>query len=168
MGGSECSRRPVAAKMALAIAGASAASGVSPMPAEGRSGRSTTFETVLQLEQYAWLAALARAIGPRCGDVGLYRAAGTDVLKVVFDQAQAHSADGTRSTIVSQPGRPIGYPSMTDYAQAGDYEGVLTYGSGVRRPVIEAGWIRIQNACFAEASHGRRPRRLRRRISWSS
>lgn len=38
--------------------------------------------------------------------------AGTDVLKVVFDQAQAHSADGTRSTIVSQPGRPIGYPSM--------------------------------------------------------
>jgi hypothetical protein len=44
--------------------------------------------------------------------------AGTDVLKVVFDQAQAHSADGTRSTIVSQPGRPIGYPSMTDFANA--------------------------------------------------
>src|SRR6185295_11274782 len=56
--------------------------------------------------------------------------AGTDVLKVVFDQAQAHSADGTRSTIVSQPGRPIGYPSMTDFAKASDYEGVLTYGIG--------------------------------------
>jgi hypothetical protein len=46
--------------------------------------------------------------------------ASTDVLKVVFTQTRAHSADGTRSTIVSQPGRPIGYPSMTDFAQAGD------------------------------------------------
>jgi hypothetical protein len=62
--------------------------------------------------------------------------AGTDVLKVVFDQAQAHSADGTRSTIVSQPGRPIGCPSMTDYARAGDYEGVLTYGIGYTRAVL--------------------------------
>lgn len=61
--------------------------------------------------------------------------AGTDVLKVVFDQAQAHSTDGTRSTIVSQPDRPIGYPSMTDFAQAGDYEGVLTYGIGATRAV---------------------------------
>ena len=61
--------------------------------------------------------------------------AGTDVLKVVFTQAGAHSADGTRSTIVSQPGRPIGYQSMTDYAQAGDYEGVLTYGIGYTRAV---------------------------------
>ena len=38
--GSEYSRRPVAAKMALAIAGASAVCGVPPTPAEGRSGRS--------------------------------------------------------------------------------------------------------------------------------
>jgi len=60
----------------------------------------------------------------------------TDVLKVVFDQAQAHSADGARSTIVSQPGRPIGYPSMTDYARAGDYEGVLIYGIGYTRAVL--------------------------------
>jgi hypothetical protein len=61
--------------------------------------------------------------------------AGSDVLKIVFTQAQAHTADGTRSTIVSQPGRPIGYPFMTDFAQAGDFEGVLTYGIGVTRPV---------------------------------
>jgi hypothetical protein len=47
----------------------------------------------------------------------------------VFTQAGTHSADGTRSTIVSQPGRPIGY------AQAGDYEGVLTYGIGYTRAV---------------------------------
>jgi len=63
---------------------------------------------------------------------------GTAVMKVVFDQAQAHSADGTRSTIVSQPGRPIGYPGMTDFAQAGDYEGVLTYGIGYTRAVRPA------------------------------
>jgi hypothetical protein len=64
--------------------------------------------------------------------------AGTDVLKVVFGQARAHSADGTRSTIVSQPGRPIGYQTMTDYAQAGDYEGVLTYGIGYTRAVLHS------------------------------
>jgi hypothetical protein len=64
--------------------------------------------------------------------------AGTDVLRIVFDQAAAHSADGTRSTIVSQPGRPIGHRSMTDYAQAGDYEGVLTYGIGTTRAVLDS------------------------------
>jgi hypothetical protein len=62
--------------------------------------------------------------------------AGTDVLKIVFDQARAHSAEGTRSTIVSQPGRPLGYPAMTDFAQAGDFEGVLTYGIGYTRAVL--------------------------------
>jgi hypothetical protein len=64
--------------------------------------------------------------------------AGTDVLKIVFDQAQAHSADGTRSTIISQPGRPLGYPAMTDYAQAGDFEGVLTYGIGTTRAILHS------------------------------
>jgi hypothetical protein len=63
---------------------------------------------------------------------------GTDVLKIVFTKAQAHTADGTRSTIASQPGRPIGYPFMTDFAQAGDFEGVLTYGIGVTRPVLSS------------------------------
>lgn len=64
--------------------------------------------------------------------------AGTDVLKIVFDKAQAHSADGTRSTIASQPGRPLGYPAMTDYAQAGDFEGVLTYGIGTTRAILHS------------------------------
>ena len=64
--------------------------------------------------------------------------AGTDVLKIVFGQARAHSADGTRSTIVSQPGRPIGYPAMTDFAQAGDFEGVLTYGVSTTRAVLRS------------------------------
>ncbi len=30
----------------------------------------------------------------------------------------------------------IGYPSMTDFARAGDYEGVLTYGIGYTRAVL--------------------------------
>jgi len=63
----------------------------------------------------------------------------------VFTQAQAHAADGTRSTIISQPGRPTGYRIMTDFAQAGDFEGVLTYGIGApARPCI-----RIRNLLSA-------------------
>ncbi len=80
--------------------------------------------------RFAWASQLT---GDASGKV--IPLAGTDVLRIVFDQAQAHSADGTRSTIVSQPGRPIGYPSMTDYAQASDFEGVLTYGIGYTRAV---------------------------------
>jgi hypothetical protein len=64
--------------------------------------------------------------------------AGSDVLKIVFTQARAHTADGTRSTIISQPGRYIGYECMTDFAQAGDFEGVLTYGIGITRPVLQS------------------------------
>jgi len=64
--------------------------------------------------------------------------AGADVLKIVFDQARAHSADGARSTIVSQPARHIGYGCMTDFAQAGDYEGVLSYGIGVTRHILHS------------------------------
>ena len=60
---------------------------------------------------------------------------GSDVLKIVFTQAQAHVADGTRSTIISQPARDIGYPRITDFAQAGDFEGTLSYGIGITRPV---------------------------------
>ena len=60
---------------------------------------------------------------------------GQDVLEIVFTQAQAHTADGTHSSIVSQPAPRIGYPRMADYAQAGDFEGVLTYGIGITRPV---------------------------------
>ena len=63
---------------------------------------------------------------------------GQDVLKIVFTQAQAHTTDGTRSTIISQPDRYIGYQRMTDFAQAGDFEGVLTYGIGITRPVLHS------------------------------
>ena len=36
---------------------------------------------------------------------------------------------------MSQPARHIGYECMTDFAQAGDYEGVLSYGIGVTRHI---------------------------------
>lgn len=57
------------------------------------------------------------------------------ILKVVFHGAQAHTADGTASTITRAPGPAIGYPALTSYAPAGDFEGVVSYGIGVGRPV---------------------------------
>jgi hypothetical protein len=60
--------------------------------------------------------------------------AGRGVLVVRFEVAQAHSADGTRSTIGSKPPVDIGYRRMVSYAQAGDFEGVLTYGIGIAWP----------------------------------
>lgn len=62
----------------------------------------------------------------------------SDVLKVVFSQAQAHTASGSGSTILAQPARHTGCPRMTDYAQAGDFEGILTYGIGITRPVLHS------------------------------
>ena len=56
------------------------------------------------------------------------------ILKVVFRDAQAHKADGTASTITSAPAPTIGYPALTSYAPAGDFEGVLSYGFGVGQP----------------------------------
>jgi hypothetical protein len=60
--------------------------------------------------------------------------AGRGVLVVRFEVAQAHSADGTRSTVTSKPSANIGYRRIVSYAQAGDYEGVLTYGIGITWP----------------------------------
>ncbi len=56
------------------------------------------------------------------------------VLKVVFRGAQAHTEDGTASTITREPGPALGYPALTSYAPAGDFEGVVSYGIGVGRP----------------------------------
>jgi len=56
------------------------------------------------------------------------------VLVVRFDVAQAHSADGSRSTVASKPPASIGFRRMVSYAQAGDHEGVLTYGIGITWP----------------------------------
>ena len=63
---------------------------------------------------------------------------GQGVLKIVFTGAQAHTADGTNSSIISQPSSAIGFQRMTDYAQAGDFEGVLSYGIGITWPVAHS------------------------------
>ncbi len=60
---------------------------------------------------------------------------GLGVLEIVFTRAQAHTADGTRSSVISQPAPRIGYQRMADYAQGGDFEGVLTYGIGITWPI---------------------------------
>ncbi|MEU7872104.1 hypothetical protein [Dactylosporangium sp. NPDC049140] len=60
---------------------------------------------------------------------------GNGVLRVMFRQAQAHNAGGTDSSILTKPSRPLHLTRMTDYAPAGDFEGVVTYGIGVGWPV---------------------------------
>jgi hypothetical protein len=55
------------------------------------------------------------------------------ILKVAFRGAQAHTADGTASTVTSAPAPGVGYRALTSFAQAGDFEGVLSYGLGVGR-----------------------------------
>jgi hypothetical protein len=63
---------------------------------------------------------------------------GQGVLKIVFTGAQAHAADGTKSSIISQPSSSIGFQRMTDYTQAGDFEGVLSYGIGISWPAAHS------------------------------
>ncbi|NES14969.1 MULTISPECIES: hypothetical protein [Micromonospora] len=55
---------------------------------------------------------------------------GNTFLTIRFDPAQAHDSTG-RST-VSAPPRTIGYPALRGWAPAGDFEGYVTVGLGVR------------------------------------
>jgi hypothetical protein len=63
---------------------------------------------------------------------------GYGVLRVAFTPAQAHTQDGTASTILSQPASNLGMTRMHGYAQAGDFEGHLTYGIGITYPIRES------------------------------
>jgi hypothetical protein len=63
---------------------------------------------------------------------------GYGVLRIVFTPAQAHTQDGTASTIVSQPAASLGMSRMVGYAQAGDFEGHLTYGIGITYPIRQS------------------------------
>jgi hypothetical protein len=65
------------------------------------------------------------------------RLAGDDVLRVIFHQAQGHTASGG-SSVTSQPPARLGLSRMVGWAPAGDFEGVLTYGIGIRRPVLNS------------------------------
>ena len=59
---------------------------------------------------------------------------GLGVLRIVFNPAQAHTTDGSRSSIVTQPLAHLGLTRMVDYAQGGDFEGYLSYGIGITWP----------------------------------
>lgn len=59
------------------------------------------------------------------------------ILSVAFRGAQAHTEDGTASSITSAPPEAIGYVALTKYAPAGDFEGVVSYGIGIGRPLDE-------------------------------
>lgn len=63
---------------------------------------------------------------------------GRGVLTVSFREAQAHTPDGTKGTIISQPAPHLGLNRMVSYAIAGDYEAVLTYGIGIDWPATQA------------------------------
>ena len=56
------------------------------------------------------------------------------ILRVVFTGAQAHTEQGQPS-IVSAPPPVIGLDAITRYSPAGDFEGYVTYGIGVGRPM---------------------------------
>ncbi len=92
---------------------------------------SFTFTTAFPSYRFEFAGKMASDPGGKVIPLG-----GQDVLEIVFTQAQAHTADGTHSSITSQPVPRIGYQRMADYAQAGDFEGVLTYGIGIIRPVL--------------------------------
>ena len=56
------------------------------------------------------------------------------ILRVVFNVAQAHTERG-ESSVVSAPPAVIGFDAITRYAPAGDFEGYVTYGIGIGRPM---------------------------------
>jgi hypothetical protein len=63
---------------------------------------------------------------------------GLDALRIVFSPAQAHTTDGTASSILSQPPTHLSLNRMVAYAQAGDFEGYLTYGIGIDYPIAQS------------------------------
>jgi len=63
--------------------------------------------------------------------------AGNGALKVTFSHAQAHTASG-QSSVVSQPPSHLGFSRLVSWAQAGDFDGVLTYGIGISWPIPQS------------------------------
>lgn len=90
---------------------------------------SFTFTTAFPSYQVRFVNALVSDPGGRTVPLG-----GNGVLEVTFRQAQAHTTSGS-SSVVSQPPRHLGYARMVDWAQGGDFEGVLSYGIGIASPV---------------------------------
>lgn len=62
---------------------------------------------------------------------------GDDVLRVIFREAQAHTASGA-SSVTSKPPAQLGLNRMVGWAPAGDFEGVLTFGIGIHRTILHS------------------------------
>lgn len=63
--------------------------------------------------------------------------AGNDFLRIRFSQATAHDSSGG-STVLSAPARHVGYKAINEYAQAGDFEGILSYGLSNYRTITQS------------------------------
>ncbi len=63
--------------------------------------------------------------------------AGNDFLRIRFNQATAHDSSGG-STVRSGPARHVGYKAINEYAQTGDFEGVLSYGLSNYRTITRS------------------------------
>ncbi|WNM37890.1 hypothetical protein RMN56_22425 [Micromonospora halotolerans] len=76
---------------------------------------------------------------------------GTAYLSVRFDPAQAHDARGA-GTAVLPPAR-IGYPTLRGWAAAGDFEGHLSFGLGLRPPAGGTLPVRLGEATRTDGTH---------------
>jgi hypothetical protein len=76
------------------------------------------------------------------------------VLSIVFNHAQAHTTDGTASTIVSQPPAHLGLSRMASYASAGDFEGRVSFGIDIAYPIQQSNpqiEVRVVQVAYANA-----------------
>ncbi|MET7969538.1 hypothetical protein [Micromonospora sp. NPDC005305] len=76
---------------------------------------------------------------------------GTAYLSVRFDPAQAHDARGA-GTATLPPAR-IGYPTLRGWAAAGDFEGHLSFGLGLRPLAGGTLPVRLGEATRADGTH---------------
>lgn len=76
---------------------------------------------------------------------------GTAYLSVRFDPAQAHDARGAATADV--PPSRIGYPTLRGWAAAGDFEGHLSFGLGLRPPAGGTLPVRLGESTRPDGTH---------------
>ncbi|MFC0003010.1 AMIN-like domain-containing (lipo)protein [Micromonospora siamensis] len=76
------------------------------------------------------------------------RLPGAAFLSVAFRSAQAHDAHGA-STVTTAPPAAIGFPTLRGWADAGDFEGQVSFGLGLTRAVS----VRLAESTGADGGH---------------
>ncbi|SCF03010.1 AMIN-like domain-containing (lipo)protein [Micromonospora mirobrigensis] len=76
------------------------------------------------------------------------RLPGAAFLSVAFRTAQAHDAHGA-STVTTAPPAAIGLPTLRGWADAGDFEGQVSFGLGLTRAVP----VRLAESTRADGGH---------------